>query len=171
MQLEILTYPDERLREHSAEITEFTPELRELAQEMTKTMYENNGIGLAAPQVDHRIRLIVVDVSGPDERTQLMQLANPRIIAREGETEGDEGCLSVPNIRTIVQRSERVTVAAQNLDGSERLIEAEGLLAVCLQHEMDHLGGTLIVDHMSRLKRSMYDKKVKKWLKQRSEKN
>jgi len=168
MPLEILTYPDERLRERSAEITEFGPELEALARDMVETMYEDNGIGLAAPQVDRRIRLIVLDVSGPEQRTALMQLANPRIVEASGEEESEEGCLSVPNIRTNVKRAQRVVIEAQELDGTPRTIEAEGLLAVCLQHEMDHLDGVLIVDHMSRLKRGMYDKKVKKWLKQQN---
>lgn len=166
MALEILAYPDERLRERSSEISDFSPELKALAEDMATTMYENNGIGLAAPQVDQRIRLIVLDISGPEERTSLMKLVNPRVVEASGEEESEEGCLSVPNIRTNVKRADRVTVEAQDLDGNPLRIEAEGLLAVCLQHEIDHLDGMLIVDHMSRLKRSMYDKKVKKWLKQ-----
>ncbi len=168
MTLEILAYPDERLRGECADVTEFSDELKALAEDMVQTMYENNGIGLAAPQVNRKLRFIVLDISGPEERTHLMMLANPRIVETSGEEESEEGCLSVPNIRTNVTRANKVTVEAQELDGTPRTIEAEGLLAVCLQHEMDHLNGVLIVDHMSRLKRAMYDKKVKKWLKQQN---
>lgn len=169
MTLEILAYPDERLRRKSLEITEFTPALQKLARDMVETMYAQNGIGLAAPQVGEAVRLVVIDVSGPELRSGLMILANPRITAREGEVEDEEGCLSVPNIRTQVTRAERVTVEARHLDGTPCVIEADGLLAVCLQHELDHLEGTLIVDHMSRLKRTMYDKKVRKWQKQEND--
>lgn len=171
MTMEILEYPDKRLRDRSREICEFTPELKELAENMAHTMYETNGIGLAAPQVGEFVRLVVIDVTGPEERTGLMHLVNPRIVTAEGETESEEGCLSVPNIRTLVKRAEKVQVTAQDLEGKECVIDADGLLAICLQHEIDHLEGELIVDHMSRLKRSMYDKKVKKWQKQRSEKD
>ncbi len=169
--LDILTYPDERLRGPSAEVKEITPELRELAENMVQTMYEGNGIGLAAPQVGEKIRLITVDVTGPEERTGLMVLLNPRIVSKEGKTESDEGCLSVPNIRTMVSRFEKVLVKAQDFtdyktgEPKDVEIEADDLLAICLQHEIDHLDGTLIVDHMSRLKRSLYDKKVAKWTK------
>lgn len=169
--LEILTHPDERLRLRSEEVTGITPELREFIGQMVETMYGDNGIGLAAPQVDRRQRIIVVDITGPEERTGLMVLLNPVIKTAEGETESDEGCLSVPNIRTVVPRAEKIVLTAldltdyQNGEPVETTIETDGLLAVCLQHEIDHLEGRLIVDHMSRLKRSMYEKKALKWKK------
>ncbi len=169
--LEILTHPDDRLRERSAEIMEITPELREFIGMMVETMYEGNGIGLAAPQVDRRQRLIVVDITGPEQRTGLMVLLNPVLQALEGEIESDEGCLSVPNIRTVVPRAEKVVLQALDLtdfkngEPEEVTIHTDGLLAICLQHEIDHLDGRLIVDHMSRLKRSLYEKKALKWKK------
>ncbi|MFP5221521.1 MAG: peptide deformylase [Acidobacteriota bacterium] len=165
----ILKYPDPILSKRAQEITEITPELKELAKDMAEAMYEHRGIGLAAPQVGECCRLIAVDVSGPDERTELMFLVNPVIVSREGEVEDEEGCLSVVQLRAKVKRSEKVVVKARDLDGKDVEIPADGILAVCLQHEIDHLDGVLFIDHISRLKRALYDNKIKKRLKARKQ--
>jgi len=162
---EILKYPNPILVQKAKDIEEITPEIRKLAEDMADTMYEKRGIGLAAPQVGECCRLIAVDVSGPDERSELMFLVNPVIVSREGEVEDEEGCLSVAQFRAKVKRSEKVVVKARDLDGKEVEVPAEGLLAVCLQHEIDHLDGVLFIDRISRLKRALYDGKVKKWMK------
>lgn len=162
---EVLHYPDPRLAEKSKPIDEVTEEIKELAEAMVETMYKEEGIGLAAPQVGALHRLVVVDISGPEVRKELMTLVNPEIITADGSCDSEEGCLSVPGYRAKVRRSETVTVKAQDLEGNDVTIEADGLLAICLQHEIDHLDGVLFIDKLSRLKRSMYDKKVKKWMK------
>lgn len=162
---EVLHYPDNRLAEKSKTVEDITDEIKELASNMVETMYKEDGIGLAAPQVGALYRLVVIDVSGPEERKELMTLVNPCITASDGSVDSEEGCLSVPNYRAKVKRFETVTVKAQDLEGNDLTIEADGLLAICLQHELDHLDGVLFIDKISRLKRSMYDKKVKKWLK------
>ncbi len=163
MSLEIFTYPADCLRCKAVAVTDITDDIRQLASDMVLTMYDNNGIGLAAPQVGKALRLIVLDISGPDQRTDLLHVINPMIVHAEGEVESDEGCLSVPNTRTVCKRAERIIVQGLDLDGNPLRLEADGLLAICLQHEIDHLQGTLIVDQMSRLKKSLYDNKVKKW--------
>ncbi len=165
MPLEILKYPHPILAGKAAPVGELTEEIRELAAEMAEAMYANQGVGLAAPQVGRALRLVVVDLSGPEKREALMTLVNPVIVAASGEQEDEEGCLSVRNYRAVVRRAETVVVEAADLDGTPRRIEADGLFAVCLQHEIDHLDGVLFIDHISRLKRAMYDKKVKRWAK------
>ncbi|NJB67963.1 peptide deformylase [Desulfobaculum xiamenense] len=167
MKREILAYPDPVLAQKAAEITEVTPELRQLVEDMVETMYEDDGIGLAAPQVGESIRLVVIDITGPKLREDLRVLVNPVITSREGEVESEEGCLSVIGLRAKITRSEKVTVDATDLDGNPVHIDADGLLAICLQHEIDHLDGVLFIDYVSRLKRSLYDKKVRKWVKQK----
>jgi peptide deformylase len=166
MKREILVYPDPRLAEKSREIDEITPEVKKLAEDMVETMYESDGIGLAAPQVGECCRLIVVDITGPQLREDLRIIVNPEIVSAEGETESEEGCLSVRELRSKVKRAGKVKVRGKDLDGKAVEIDAENLLAICLQHEIDHLEGTLFIDRLSRLKRSLYDKKVKKWQKQ-----
>lgn len=163
----VLTYPNPVLKEKAEPIREITPEIRELAKDMVETMYEYDGIGLAAPQVGELVRLITVDISGPEKREDLRVLINPELerIGDE-EVESEEGCLSVEDYRSTVVRSERVKVKALDLDGNPVEFEADGLLAVCLQHECDHLDGKLFIDRISRLKRNLYDAKVKKWLRQ-----
>jgi len=158
----ILKYPDPALARKSLAIGEIDDKLRQLAKDMAETMYANEGIGLAAPQVGECCRLVVIDITGPEKRENLQFLVNPRVIAVEGSVVSEEGCLSVSNYRSEVTRAERVTVEALDLDGNPVRIEADGLLAVCLQHEIDHLDGVLFIDHISRLKRSFYDKKIKK---------
>lgn len=162
---EILHYPDSRLAEKSKPVEEITEEIKELAANMVETMYEDDGIGLAAPQIGALHRLVVIDVSGPEVRNGLMTLINPVICSSEGSCVSEEGCLSVPGYRTTLKRAETVVVKAQDLEGNDVTIEADGLLAICLQHELDHLDGILFIDKISRLKRSMYNKRVKKWQK------
>lgn len=168
MRRTILKYPDAVLARKSLEIGEITDELRQLAKDMAETMYTNEGIGLAAPQVGECCRLVVIDITGPDKREDLRVLVNPKITAAEGKVVSEEGCLSVSGYRSDVARSEKVTVEATDLDGKPLSIEADGLLAVCLQHELDHLDGVLFIDRISRLKRSLYDKKVKKLQRERA---
>lgn len=174
MPLTILTYPHPLLAKPSSEITQVTPEIRELAAEMAETMYKAEGIGLAAPQVGKPIRLITVDVTGPERREGLMTLVNPRLtpVPEAGFQEGEEGCLSVSEYRANVKRHAKVFLEATDLDGKPIRMEADGILAVCLQHETDHLEGVLFIDRISRLKRVMYEAKVKKRLRQpRSERH
>jgi len=159
---EIKTYPDPVLAVRTEPIDAITDEVRELAQDMVETMYENNGIGLAAPQVGQACRVITVDISGPEKRENLLVVLNPAITSAEGQTEYEEGCLSLPGFKGKVQRAERVVLTGMDLQGEDITIEADGLLAVCLQHEVDHLEGTVLLDRASRLKRSMYQKKIKK---------
>ena len=165
MSLQILKYPNPILARKAEPVSAVTPEIRELAAGMAEAMYANQGVGLAAPQVGASVRLIVIDLSGPDKREALMTLVNPVVTAASGEQEDEEGCLSVRSYRTVVKRAANVTVTAQDLDGNPFAIEADELLAVCLQHEIDHLEGVLFIDHISHLKRAMYDKRVKKWAK------
>ena len=158
--LPILHYPDPRLHQSATPVTEFTAQLKQLAEDMAETMYAAPGVGLAAPQVNVHQRLIVVDVS--EDKNGLMVLVNPQIIAREGEQEYEEGCLSVPGVYSKISRAARVRVQAQNLDGEPFEIEADGLLAVCLQHEIDHLDGKVFVDYLSQLKQNRIRTKLLK---------
>lgn len=169
MMLEVLKYPHPKLCSKCDEIGEITPEIRKLAADMAETMYENQGIGLAATQVGECIRLVVIDLSGPDKREDLTVLVNPRLVSTEGEVDSEEGCLSVRDYRSTIQRAEKVVVEATDLDGNPLRFEADGMLAICLQHELDHLDGKLFIDHVSRLKRSLYDKKAKRWAKSREQ--
>ncbi len=161
----ILTYPDPVLSQKARPIEDIDDDIRRLAEDMAETMYAKDGIGLAAPQVGESCRLIVIDVTGPSNREDLRVIVNPVIESAEGEVESEEGCLSVSNYRCNVRRAERVRVTGLDLDGNPVDIEADDILAICIQHEIDHLDGTLFIDRISRLKRVLYDKKVKKWLK------
>ena len=158
--LPILRYPDPRLHTVAAPITEVNGEVRQLAADMAETMYEAPGIGLAATQVNVHQRLIVIDVS--EDRSQLLTFINPEILSKSGECEGEEGCLSVPGIYETVKRSERVKVRAIGLDGKPFELEADGLLAVCIQHEMDHLMGKVFVQYLSTLKQNRIKGKLAK---------
>lgn len=169
MDRKIITYPNDILARKSESIAEITPEIRELADDMVRIMYENNGIGLAAPQVGINQRIITVDVSGPEKREDLRILVNPEIVEKDGHTETEEGCLSVIDYRARVKRAARVQARATDLEGEEMDIDADDIMAVCLQHEIDHLDGILFIDHISRLKRTMYEKKLEKWLRKRKE--
>ncbi|MBT8764384.1 peptide deformylase [Desulfohalobiaceae bacterium Ax17] len=167
MSRKIIHYPNEILARKAAPITEITDEIKELAKEMSEIMYDNEGIGLAAPQVGESIRLITVDLSGPEKREDLQVFVNPEIVAREGEIETEEGCLSVIGYRAKVKRAAKIKFKALDLEGKEVEFDAEDLYAVCLQHELDHLDGILFIDHISRLKRNLYEKRLKKWLRKR----
>ena len=151
--LPILTYPDPRLHTVARPVAAVDARIRALIADMLETMYEANGIGLAATQVDVHERLVVIDVS--EERNEPMVLVNPEIVwASEDKQVSDEGCLSVPNIYDGVERSRAVRVRALDADGQSRELSAEGLLAVCIQHEMDHLTGKVFVEYLSPLKRN-----------------
>lgn len=158
--LKILQYPDERLHKVAAPISVITDEIRLLAQDMAETMYTANGIGLAATQVDVHQRLIVIDIS--DTRDQLHIFINPEIIAVKGESDYQEGCLSVPGIFEKIKRAENITIRATGLDGNLFELDADGLFAVCIQHEMDHLMGRVFIEYLSQLKQSRIRSKLKK---------
>lgn len=160
--LEILHFPDPRLRRRAEAVSVVDDDVRRLIDDMLETMYEAPGIGLSAPQVNIAKRVVTIDVS--QDRSAPLCLVNPEIRAVSGETETEEGCLSVPGVYEIVKRPERVRVSALGRDGRSREIEAEGLLAVCIQHEIDHLDGRLFVDYLSRLKRHRIRKKAEKAL-------
>ncbi len=158
--LPILEFPDQRLRTHAQPVTVFDQKLFDLIDAMFATMYEAPGIGLAATQVDVHKQLLVLDVS--DERNQPLALINPVITAHEGSQIYQEGCLSVPGIFADVERADRITVTALDRNGKPFTLDADGLLAVCIQHEMDHLIGKLFVDYLSPLKRELVRKKLDK---------
>ncbi len=158
--LKILQYPDERLHTVAAKVPEVTDEIRTLVHNMAETMYAAPGIGLAATQVDVHQCVIVIDTS--DTHDLLHVLINPEITAAIGESDCEEGCLSVPGIFEKIRRAERVTVKALNINGDPFMLEAEGLLAVCIQHEMDHLIGKVFVEYLSRLKQTRLREKLRK---------
>jgi peptide deformylase len=158
--LAILEYPDPRLRTRATPVTKVDDRIRRLVDDMLETMYEAPGIGLAATQVDIHLRILVIDVS--DDRSAPHCFINPRITDQEGEHEYEEGCLSVPEVYEPVRRAERVKVQALDRDGHPFELEAEGLLAVCIQHEIDHLDGKLFVDYLSELKRERLRKRFLK---------
>jgi peptide deformylase len=165
---EVLQFPDKRLREVSKPVEAVTDEIRELARDMLDVMYDEPGIGLAAPQLGVPVRLVVVDVAWTEEDAERSPrvLVNPEIVHAEGRITWNEGCLSVPDFQADVERAERVRLRATDLDGKAVEIDAEGLEAVCFQHELDHLDGVLFIDRISRLKRSMYVRKREKQLRQ-----
>lgn len=160
--LDILRYPDPRLYRKAAPVKEVDASIRSLVRDMAETMYAAPGMGLAATQVDVHKRVIVIDAS--ETRDQLRVLINPEIIAQEGVQYCEEGCLSVPGVFEAVERAERVTVRALGIDGNPFTLEAEKLLAVCIQHEMDHLEGKVFVDYLSRLKQQRIKAKLQKQL-------
>lgn len=165
--LKVIHFPDSRLRRVAQPVTEFGPSVQQLARDMAETMYAANGVGLAAVQVGVTRRVVVIDISA--SRDELLVLVNPRLVSAVGSQESDEGCLSVPEVYEPVVRAEKVVCQYQSPDGGEHTIEADGLLAVCLQHEIDHLDGRLFVDHLSRLKRERIRKKCLKRERQRVE--
>lgn len=158
--LPILRYPDPRLKKVAAPVAQIDESIRRLAMDMAETMYEAPGIGLAATQVNVHKQLVVIDVS--ENKDSLLVLINARIVAMEGLQEGEEGCLSVPGIYDKVERAERVTVQYLDLDGKEQTLTAEGLLAVCIQHELDHLKGKVFVEYLSQLKQTRIKTKLAK---------
>ena len=163
--LNILHFPDPRLRKKAAPIKTVTDDIRQLAQDMLETMYDAPGIGLAANQVDVQKRLVVIDIS--EDKNDPLILINPEILAKEGEREFEEGCLSVPEAYEAVIRADKVKIKAVNLDGESFEFDAEGLLATCVQHEIDHLDGKLFVDYLSNLKRQRIKKRLEKHQKQK----
>lgn len=164
--LKVLEFPDDRLRKVAKPIDEFNQELKTLINDMQETMYHENGIGLAATQVDKHIQLIVIDVS--EEKNSPMVLINPKIISSSGETGIEEGCLSVPSVNALVKRYEKINVQFKNELFEDDVIEADDLLAICIQHEIDHLNGKLFIDHLSPLKRNRLKKKLEKIKKQQT---
>jgi len=160
MILDILKYPDKRLRMVAKEVDAVNTEIKKQVKDMFETMYEAPGIGLAATQVNFHKRIIVIDIS--DECNQPLCLINPKIIEKNGEIEWEEGCLSVPNYYESVKRANEIKVSALNQLGELYEINASEMLAVCIQHEMDHLNGILFVDHLSKLKQKRLKKKAEK---------
>lgn len=158
--LPILRYPDPRLHKVASKVAAVDASIRKLVDDMAETMYEAPGIGLAATQVNVHKRVIVMDVS--EDKNELRVFINPEILSCDGECEGEEGCLSVPGIYETVTRASKVKVRALNLDGEPFELEAEGLLAVCVQHEIDHLDGKVFVEYLSRLKQSRIKAKLAK---------
>ena len=158
----LVKYPDPGLQEPCEPVTEFGEELRRLAGDMVEIMRAEAGIGLAAPQVGDGVQFTIVDVSGGSDPGRLLYLANPRVEREEGEEREEEGCLSFPEVTLAVRRPARIVVAAQDLEGNDVLIEADGLLARCLHHEIDHLAGVLFIDRVTPLKRDMTRRRIAK---------
>ncbi|MDH4264435.1 MAG: peptide deformylase [Deltaproteobacteria bacterium] len=160
--LEILKYPNPKLKKKSQPIEKIDPSLRQLVQNMAETLYTAPGVGLAAPQVGVPLRLVVIDVTPANQPKNLMVLINPEIVSSEGECTWEEGCLSVPDFNEEVKRKKKVVVRCRNLEGEIVEIEGSDLLAIVLQHEIDHLDGILFIDHLSQLKRDLYKRQLKK---------
>jgi peptide deformylase len=167
----ILTYPDPELKKRSLPVTVITDKTRELVRDMAETMYDAPGVGLAAPQIGVHQRIIVIDVSGKDEKPELIVAINPEIIHAEGEAFEEEGCLSVPKFSANVRRHARVVVKALNLEGEEVVFRADDLLAIAFQHEIDHLDGVLFIDHLSPLKKGIFRKRYQRALEEAKELN
>ena len=163
--LQVHEFPDPILQQHAMPVTVFDDKLRQLAADMLETMYEERGIGLAANQVAVLRQIVVVDVMAGDEdhgQREPQVLVNPKIVAASGETAIEEGCLSVPEFRAEVPRAEKIKVEYQDLEGQPQTLEADGLLAICLQHEFDHLRGRLFIDYLPPLKQRMVKKRLAK---------
>lgn len=160
--LEILEYPDPRLREVAKPVAKVTPEIKKLCEDMAETMYAAPGVGLAANQVGVLLRIFVIDVAGEDEPSELRVFINPDIYEKDGVQTWNEGCLSFPGVSEEIKRAEHVRVRALDADGKEFDLEADGLLAVAIQHENDHLDGVLMIDKLSALKKRMASRKMAK---------
>jgi peptide deformylase len=158
----ILHYPDKRLRNPGLPVTDFGPELQQLIDDMAETMYAAPGVGLAATQIGELKQLFIVDVSSGDEGSDLRVFINPSFVKRDGEIDWEEGCLSFPGVHEDVTRAERVTMRAQDRHGQWFEIDADGLMAIALQHEFDHLQGKLMIDHLSPLKRRIVHRAMQK---------
>ncbi len=158
--LPVLEFPDPQLRKVAKKVVHVDNKIKTTVDDMFETMYEAHGVGLAAIQVNIQLQIIVIDVS--EEKNERLCFINPEIISEFGQEESDEGCLSVPGIFEPIERAEKITVKSLNRDGDEFVIEADGLLAVCIQHEIDHLKGKLFVDYLSPLKRQRIKKKMLK---------
>ncbi|MDB6374746.1 peptide deformylase [Photorhabdus bodei] len=164
--LQVLHYPDERLRTIATPVETVDAEIRRIIDDMFETMYAEEGIGLAATQVDIHQRIVVIDVS--ETRNERLVLINPELLEKSGETGIEEGCLSIPEQRALVPRAEKVKIKALDYNGQPFELQADGLLAICIQHEMDHLIGKLFVDYLSPLKRQRIRQKVEKLDKQKA---
>lgn len=175
--LEVLKFPDPRLREVAKTVTTFDAKLKKLSQDMFETMYEETGIGLAAPQVGELVRMLVIDCRPKEEKgryniedmtemerkiNQPLVIINPKIVDHKGKTRFDEGCLSVPSFFESVERHEYIELEYQDVDGKKHLLKTDGLLAIVIQHEMDHLEGTLFIDHLSLIKSNKIKSEIKK---------
>ncbi|MBM4306742.1 MAG: peptide deformylase [Deltaproteobacteria bacterium] len=160
--LEILKYPHPILKKKCEEVGRIDEEVKKLIRDMTETMYQANGIGLAACQVGVPKRVVVVDVSPLDPEKEFFAIVNPEIISEEGEIEHEEGCLSVPEFSEKVKRKEKILLRGLSPGGKSIEVPCEGILAIALQHEIDHINGVLILDRISRLKRELYRNKLKK---------
>jgi len=158
--LEVLHFPDDRLRTVAKPVEEITAEIKQFAADMIETMYDEEGVGLAATQVNFHQRLVVIDVSA--ERNQAIVMINPTIIASDGVEISEEGCLSVPDTNAEVERAEFITLEYLNLEGEKQVVEADGLFAVCIQHELDHLKGKLFIDYLSPFKQKRIRAKLEK---------
>jgi len=160
--LEIKKYPEKVLKKKALPVTTFDQDLQELIDNMIETMYAAPGVGLAAPQVGQQKRLAVIDISTRDNKFPLIVIVNPVIVSSEGEVEFEEGCLSLPEYTAVVKRAEKVVVKAQNRHGKAIEIDGTDLLAIALQHEIDHLEGMLLIDRISPIKREFFKKRYKK---------
>ncbi|SFV70915.1 Peptide deformylase [hydrothermal vent metagenome] len=170
MKLNIVEYPDKRLRQKSKEVTTFDENLHKLLDAMYPFMIETNGIGLAAIQVEHPIRALIInlpDEEGEQHPEDLLEIINPVLVQKGGETTYQEGCLSVPQFYEDVKRYEQVTVNYQDREGNRKTLKADGLLAIAIQHEIDHLEGILFIDHLSYARRKKFEKEYKKLQKER----
>jgi peptide deformylase len=157
---EILEYPDPRLREVAKPVAEVTPEIQALVDDMAETMYDAPGVGLAAPQIGENHRIFVIDCAEENEPSELLVFINPEILEKDGQVVWNEGCLSFPGVREEIKRAERVKVRALSRSGKPFELAAEGLLAVAIQHETDHLNGVLMVDKLNALKRRMMGRRL-----------
>ncbi len=160
--LSILHYPDSRLHLIAKPITVFDDKLKQLVNDMAETMYHSDGIGLAATQVNVQKQLFIIDLSRSDQPRNLLVFINPEILTKYGEVMGEEGCLSVPGIYESVVRAEKIQLKYQDLDGISHQIDCDGLMSVCIQHEIDHLNGRVFVEYLSGLKQNFIKKKMKK---------
>lgn len=167
--LNIRTYPDDVLRQHAADVEKVDSSVRRLIDDMAETMYEAPGIGLAANQVGKAVRLLLIDLQRPQDEQGLIVLVNPVLVAGRGEVIFEEGCLSLPGYFNKVRRFEEVTVRGLDQDGKLREISANGLLAVALQHEMDHLEGKLFIDHLGPIARDLFKRRWKKRMMQEAD--
>lgn len=159
----ILHYPDKRLRNPGRPVTEFGPELEQLVEDMAETMYAAPGVGLAATQIGEPLRLFIIDIAtGDDQPSDLRVFINPEILDRNGDQVWEEGCLSFPGVHEEVERAERVRVRAQDVKGEAFELEADGLLAVAIQHENDHLDGKLLIDHLGLIRRRLVHRQMTK---------
>ena len=173
MQLSIVEYPDKRLREKSQEVKSFDEQLHKLLDAMHPFMLETNGIGLAAIQVNYPIRALILNIPNEDGEQppeNLLEIINPVIVEKSGETTYQEGCLSVPKFYEDVKRFEKITLNYQDRHGNTKTLEADELLAIAIQHEMDHLEGILFIDHLSYARRKKFEKEYKRMLKERKSK-